>query len=1158
MVSARQAVAAIVRAASTQRARGSRSSRLAGTSAAGGLLLSLTASLTWAPFALAQTAPAAAPDQSAAQSQPLEEVTVTGSRIRRTTDFTTPTPTTVIDATQMENMGVVNVGQALAMTPANISNFTPANTGNSNFFQGTYIPDLRGLNTFFGSRTLTLIDTRRAVPTNQGDSFDLNFIPQVLVDRVDTVTGGASAAYGSGAIAGVMNIILDRKLEGGKLDADFDQTSHSDARDHHVGAAFGHGLFDNRLHFVIGGEYEKQDALGCQDVRTWCAQDNGLYQTGVTAANVATYSYGSNLRTNEISAAGVLSAPIAFANPATFAPAYVYNPNAYQLSQDGQTLSAYTGGANPLVDTVNSTTVVGGQGRPIYEYNNLMPNISRGVITAMIDAKVTDSINFKGDINWGKVETSSSSGGYSAQPTIIPTLPLFLDQAIGYPGQNLVGTTASNGFAMVPTMPNAYAALAAANGNPALLNAINAGYNVLNKDWSSQVDGLTDQTTDVKRFSGGFDGKFGDSSWTWDAYGEYGLTNREQLVENGARSISYEMATDSVLVGGTPECRVTAAGGGLAGLTAIDNPASPFYNPVAAATYGNVNTLATNALLSQGCVPLNPFGTGAVPGDAQAYAFGNLDERMRYTQTVADLNASGDIYQGIGAGAFSLAVGYEWRQEQIHNDESYCAATDAYCLARSTDFADQYGNPFGGIVTVDEAYLETNLPLMKDMPFAHLLEIDAAARESRYEDNEYYGLNLVQDPTAPTSDSHDLTTWKLSALYEPVQGVRFRASQSRDSRAPNFRELYYGQQLESTANGGFGSCSLPNSPPTSSDPCTWNLLGNTSLRPETSDTTTAGVVLTPPQVPGLSASVDWFHIRIHDAIEQADTAQVEQDCAAGDTQACSQMVFNANYYDPSTGAIVAPGTPGAVTGAAAWQAGGGRILNATTINATSYNGAAYDERGVDLSLSYLQALPDGSTLTSRVLTTWTGEQTFQAYAALPAISILGQTGASNDFLNDNNPAARWTGNMSISWQKGGFSLTPNVRFVGSGTLNYLGVTPTSNPTLYNWILTGFPDASNPAAADYKAQVLAKQYGWVALPYNRVGGYFVFGVNAGYSFDNLPGIKTLQLYTQVDNLLNRAPPYATTPGGFNSSYGGTNPIFFDTLGLRYRVGFRLAF
>src|SRR5262249_42643708 len=150
----------------------------------------------------------------------LEEVTVTGSRIKRTNDFTTPTPTTVIDETTMQNLGIVNIGQALQQTPANISQFTPANTGNSSFFTAAFIPDQRGLNPFFGTRTLTLINPRRVVQSTQGDSFDLNFIPQILVQRIDTVTGGASAAYGSGAISGVINVILDNKLEGGKFNAD--------------------------------------------------------------------------------------------------------------------------------------------------------------------------------------------------------------------------------------------------------------------------------------------------------------------------------------------------------------------------------------------------------------------------------------------------------------------------------------------------------------------------------------------------------------------------------------------------------------------------------------------------------------------------------------------------------------------------------------------------------------------------------------------------------------------------------------------------------------------------------------------------------------------------------------------------------------------------
>jgi iron complex outermembrane recepter protein len=615
MVSARQAVSAILRAARTQFARGSRSSKLASSA---GMLVALTASFSWTTQALAQetpAAPAAAPAATDSSAQPLQEVTVTGSRIKRTTDFTTPTPTTVIDTTTMQNMGVVNIGQALEMTPANISNFTPANTGNSNFFAGAYIPDLRGLNPFFGSRTLTLIDTRRAVQTNQGDSFDLNFIPQILVERIDTVTGGASAAYGSGAIAGVINVILDNKLEGGKINADMYQTEESDARDRHVSAAYGHSLFDGRVHFVVGGEFENQDGVGCENARTWCGQNSGLYTVGESPAGVAEYGWGTNLRNNIVSPYG------AFLSPSG-------SVNTLQATPDGTGVMPYTSGTSTYPAIVNNTTVQGGQGDPLNQYTNLLSPVNRGLLTGMITAAVTDTINFNADLNWGKVRTINTPGIGSPddQPTVVP--------AFGILGQNILGNT-TNGVA---TAPNAYIAQLAAQGNPALLNAVNAGYTDLNKDWFGQIPSQADTTTVVKRVSAGFDGKFGDSSWTWDGYGEYGLTEREQLVLGNRHAAQYEMAMDSVLVNGTPECRVTAAGG----IANVSNPSNPYYNP--AATYTGPSSLATNSILAQGCVPIDPFGNQPLSQSAYNYSFGELDEKLRYTQTVAAFNSSGDLW----------------------------------------------------------------------------------------------------------------------------------------------------------------------------------------------------------------------------------------------------------------------------------------------------------------------------------------------------------------------------------------------------------------------------------------------------------------------------------------------------------------------------------
>ena len=146
------------------------------------------------------------------------------------------------DAEQLERLGINNIGDAIIQVPQNVSQFTPNNTGGSAFYVGSTLANLRGLNPFFGTRTLTLVDTRRFIPTTQGDAVDLNFIPSNLVQRMETVTGGASAAYGSGAISGVVNIILDTRLQGVKLDADYGMTGEGDGDNYRIGLGCRYGF----------------------------------------------------------------------------------------------------------------------------------------------------------------------------------------------------------------------------------------------------------------------------------------------------------------------------------------------------------------------------------------------------------------------------------------------------------------------------------------------------------------------------------------------------------------------------------------------------------------------------------------------------------------------------------------------------------------------------------------------------------------------------------------------------------------------------------------------------------------------------------------------------------------------------------------------------
>jgi len=1160
MVSARQAVASILRSA-----RSTSSSRLSAARSASALCL-LTASLSWAPHGFAQQAPAA--DQGAATE--LEEVTVTGSRIKRTTDFTTPTPTTVIDASEMANLGIVNVGDALSMTPANISAYTPQTTGGSSFFTGQYIADLRGLNGFFTSRTLTMIDSHRAVPTSTGDSFDLNFIPQLLVQRIDTVTGGASAAYGSGAEGGVLNVILDNKLEGGKLDADTYDTHYNDAKQDHVGAAYGHGLFSDRIHFVVGAEYSKSNPASCQlSGRSWCNADTGPYDTALSPGFVAEQAVGANLRTNVISSTGAYG--LAQLNLPSFG--YSINPGQtlLQASPDGVQAIGYTGN-NAVAG--GGATAPGGDGLPANQYINLVTGVQRTVLTGLLTGKITDDITANLDLNWGKVN-ALNPGSNTASIFLAPDNPF---------------------------LPAGTAALGLAGG------PMGAGYYV-GKDWTSQIPNEQFNDTTLKRISLGIDGKVGQTSWTWEAFGEYGLTENVEGSPNEFSFNSASMALDAVTgPNGQPECRITANGGSFAnaynsaaanygGAAPFDpfgaSNAFPSYlntyelfanNPAVAAIINPVTGLtgpATLALLSQNCVPLNPFGNQALSSSAAAYATGPLSLTLRYTQTDFAVNTSGDLWKGFGAGALTMAAGYEWRQEVVHNDFSSCpqgqntGTAEEECLARTTDFQYQFGNAYGGIVNVNEVFTEFNLPLLKNEPFAHALELDLAARESRYANTAYYAVGI--DPGA--SATHNLTTWKASMLYEPVEGFRFRASQSRDSRAPSPRDLYYSQTF--VPGSLFSNCSNPNATPGSATPpCYTSLIGNPDLKPETSDTTTLGLVFSPPQLRGFQASADWFHIHITDGINGGSTITAEDTCAFGGpgaAAACGNLTFNDYAYN-AAGQLCASGVAGPVptsggvpcagmstkTGVAAYQQNPG-AANVVAQVGPAYNGAFYDERGVDMSFSYLLALPGGSTLSARVLGTYVGEQQYQNYAGGQIYNIVGQN-AETSFLADYTTAPRWRANTFITWTIGGFSLTPNMTFVGEGTINNLGVdyNPSNPSTLATWILSGYPDASNPAAPDYAAQLKAKQSGLSLMPAgvaNHVPSYFLFGLNAAYNFDNIPGIKALQIFTQVNNVLNKAPPL--TYGG-NGGFGPTvaapysNPIFYDQLGLAYRVGFRLTF
>jgi outer membrane receptor protein involved in Fe transport len=677
-------------------------------------------------------------------------------------------------------------------------------------------------------------------------------------------------------------------------------------------------------------------------------------------------------------------------------------------------------------------------------------------------------------VSYCKVETTNITGASDAN-----NMRIFFA-----PGVN------QNAF-LTPTMVTAaQTAATAANGTV-------GAFAQLNKDWTAQTNSHTDFDTEVKRIALGVDGKFGDSSWSWDAYYQYGKTEREQLVADARRQNAYLMATDAVRDNaGNIVCRVTRDG--YAAASAFNT------------AYANLSAADAAALIA-GCVPLNPFGSGAISPQAKAYAFGFLDEQLDYEQQVVAASASGDLLTegfGLGAGAIQGAIGVEYRQEKGENQ----ARQDVGDAVRR-DYPIQYGESFAGDVDVTEGFVEFNLPVIKDAAFAQKLEFNTAARISKYE-NQGKGPDF-------TSATRNIFTWKVASIWDPVDWLRFRGSQSRDSRSPNFRELYYQQVLSS--GGPFSFCGLPGR---NADPCNFDLRGNVQLNPEKADTTTLGLVFTPKDfVSGLQIAADYFRIRVKDSINQGSSRVVLDACnyGRGDQTACANLTLDGTMY-------TIPGV---------FEADGVTLRQFpgySDILARAYNGVGYTYKGVDITATYLWQINDLNSLNFRLLGTNMIDQKFQTLPNLPEYNVVGQTGTANSFLSDNQPAPKWQGVLTSTWTRGPLSLTGQGHFVGHGKFNYRGA-------LQN------PDGTFPALT---GQLLSG----ATLSTNRVPSYAVFGLSGSYEFESVGPVKNFQIFATVDNLFDRDPPIAAGNGA--NGNGGTNPIYFDTLGRFYRLGLRTNF
>ena len=987
------------------------------------------------------------------KSGTLEEVVVTGSRVARST-FTTPNPVTVMDAKDIENLGLTNVGEVLGQLPQNSNFFAANNVGLGNFNVGAQLANLRGLNPFFGTRTLTLIDTERVVPTATGGGVDVTLIPSMLVARTEVVTGGASAVYGSDAVAGVVNIILDRKLNGFKAQADYGATSHNDGDSSHFSLGYGSDFADSRAHFIAGAEYQNSQAIGlCSQVRDWCKSGSGLFTNTLFAGVPAGagpaiapngqphYIIGPNATLANQSQTGVLTpcdAPAPVCIP--FRPQFVFNsagtaasPFNPGLYPDGAGVFGFSQGA-------------GATGIGAYDGTTLRPSVKRYTGLADLDFKITDNL------------TSFLQMSYARSAAVNPVA----NGAIGP-----IALEVANGV-FIPLSSsikpdNVYLPAQFQSGGA---NALSPGGALLGYNMNA-IDAARNQTNNhVVRVTGGLKGTLS-STWSWDAYFEWGQNKNDQALFNNVVGSYLQFALDAVRAPGTGQivCRATLPG--------------PAFNASAA-----------------GCVPLNLFGSNNASRAGLDYAFRKLVEYSTLKQQVLSANIGGELFDGFGAGAVKASFGAEARRDtaDVTHDLANQPWYNNYFLS--------YGLDYAGKVSVLEGYGEVNVPVLKDAPLAKYLEFDAAIRETQNKNED----RTTGAATAGDTVTHNIPSWKLSSIWDLTDWFRLRATRSRDVRAAGFRELY--ESYAVSAGGPFGTITNPANQ--QSEVITALTGGNINLEPEKADTTTVGFVFAPKSgaLERFQLSADWYRIVLNDPITGPPFGLGVQNivnlCFRGQQAFCDRITF---------------GTPG-------------DFSTIKTINNTAVNLGGFETRGVDFEASYLlplQNLSDGlrGNLNFRLLTSLLYNMTIDAGLGATPVNYAGQSGPTGAF-GGFNTSPRWQSNLFMTYANGPFSTTLQARYVGPG--KYEAITAAGGAPI------------EPGDAGYSTTSAN------SINDNSVASAVY--VNLSGSYDLGPHMS---VFATIDNLLDRDPPVA--PGG--NGYP-TNPVYFDTYGTTWKVGFRAKF
>jgi len=817
-------------------------------------------------------------DQTTPTGQAGQDIVVTGTLIRGP-NATSPVPVTSISGDQFFQTGRTSVGDVLNDLPSLQSTFSQSNSTRFLGTEGLSLLDLRGLGT---QRTLVLVNGRRHVAgdiLNTATSVDVNTIPTDLIDRVDIVTGGDSAVYGSDAIAGVVNFVLKDHYSGVEMHAQGGTSTYGDASSYFISALAGQNFADGRGNIAIDLEYAHQGAFYASErkhyaqVNTFETVDtDGAYCDGTNAATCdpTVNQYGSDGNPDNIFVHDWRSGT--YSNGGTFladcftgrCTPYLFQPNGTLAPQTGTPV-----GLDPYPD------YLGGNGDNFRDGTQLglRPKLDRY------------SANLIGHFDISTAFVPFIEATFSRTDSLGSASGPFFTGAVGerfYTDNPYLSSQARS------VIRDYYADYFEAIGYPR-----SVGYDYVDQNgfgfYKNVVDLTNRQETarrDTYRAVFGVRGDF-DTDWHYEVSANYGEFDERTRILGNVNLQRYFLAIDAVDQG---QATTGVANGNIVCRAQVDPSSASPYNSSAYATSHLADDIAA-------CVPVDLFGSGHITDAARNYLLQNSEANGKITQfdLRAILNGDSSDWFSLPGGPVAFALGAEYRRETnyYHQDDATSAGITFYNSIPTFDPPS---------FEVKEAFGELQIPFIKDTPFLQELTATLSARVSDYKGSAG-------------------TVWAYNGglQWSPFHGLRLRGNYSRSVRAPNLSDLYtpLGQNYSlisdpcSARNINQGSSTRAQNCHDDGVPAGYDYVytsslpflsgGNPNLKVEKSDSYTLGGVYEPPFLPGLSISADYYNITVNNVITAPSAQDIINTCydaASIDNQFCALF---ARYQGTGTG-----------------------------------------------------------------------------------------------------------------------------------------------------------------------------------------------------------------------------------------------------------------